>query len=629
MSPSPHPQPDRSPLRRAWTLAILVPATCLFAIALTAPGPSSGPGSPASLGAVHAAKVAGDGGASLQSNDMRISQVYGGGGNAGAPFQCDFIEIFNGGSTTISVNGWSVQYASATGTSWQVTAINGSIPAGKYYLIQEVCGANGAALPTPDATGTIAMAAASGKVALVNSTTALTGQGLGGSSVVDFVGYGTASSCEGSPPGSCTTAAPALGNTTAALRGNDGCVDTDHNANDFAAGSPNPRNSSSPFKDCAAPTPTPTETLTPSITPTPSSTPTPSHTPTPTVTGGPTSTETPTPTVTATPTVTSTPTPSPTPQVSTSLVINEIDYDQPGTDAAEFIEIKNISASAIGLQGWTVELINGNNGGATPYPPSPIALQNVNLAAGDYYVVCGTGSSVPNCDLFVSSFTIQNGPPDAVGLRNGGTLVDTVSYEGNTGVPYTEGSGAGLQDAENGTTSISRCADGIDTNQNNVDFWSEASPISPGEANPCVATPTPTPSNTHTPTATPTDSAPPTDTSTPSATPTPSATSTATLTPTATLTSTATLSPTATRTPISGAARGDCNRDAAITAADMSALVLEVFDGDGMVPGDAPGGTFAGDPIGCNPNGDGTINAGDLSCLTQVLFGNPGVCVIP
>lgn len=52
------------------------------------------------------------------------------------------------------------------------------------------------------------------------------------------------------------------------------------------------------------------------------------------------------------------------------------------------------------------------------------------------------------CDLDVApdSNLIQNGDPDAVAISLGGTIVDTVSYRGNTGAPYTEGSGAGLDD---------------------------------------------------------------------------------------------------------------------------------------------------------------------------------------
>src|SRR5438552_943330 len=105
-----------------------------------------------------------------------ISQIYGGGGNSGATFTNDFVELFNPGSQAVSVNGWSVQYASSVGTSWQVTNLTGSIPAGGYYLVQESQGAGGTTpLPTPNASGTIAMAAGAGKVSLVASTIALTG----------------------------------------------------------------------------------------------------------------------------------------------------------------------------------------------------------------------------------------------------------------------------------------------------------------------------------------------------------------------------------------------------------------------------------------------------------------------
>ena len=45
-----------------------------------------------------------------------ISEVYGGGGNAGATYTNDFIELYNRTANAISLAGWSVQYASATGT---------------------------------------------------------------------------------------------------------------------------------------------------------------------------------------------------------------------------------------------------------------------------------------------------------------------------------------------------------------------------------------------------------------------------------------------------------------------------------------------------------------------------------
>ena len=170
-----------------------------------------------------------------------ISQVYGGGGNSGATLKNDFIELRNNGPTAVDLTGWSVQYASSTGTTWNGrTNLSGSIPAGGFYLIQQAQGAGGTVdLPTPDATGTIAMAGTAGKVALSRSTTALTGAcPTTDANVVDFVGFGSAANCfEGSAP------TGTLSNTTAALRGGDGSIDTNNNGADFAVGAPNPRNS--------------------------------------------------------------------------------------------------------------------------------------------------------------------------------------------------------------------------------------------------------------------------------------------------------------------------------------------------------------------------------------------------
>ena len=115
--------------------------------------------------------------AAAVSTTVVISQVYGGGGNSGATLKNDFVELFNRGATTVSLNGWSIQYASSAGTTWAVTNLtNVSLAPGQYYLVQEAQGTGGTVnLPTPDATGTIAMAAGAGKVALVSGTTALSG----------------------------------------------------------------------------------------------------------------------------------------------------------------------------------------------------------------------------------------------------------------------------------------------------------------------------------------------------------------------------------------------------------------------------------------------------------------------
>ena len=107
----------------------------------------------------------------LGSPTLVISQVYGGGGNSGAKYKNDFVELFNRGTTAVSVSGWSVQYASATGSSWQVTTLSGTIQPGHYYLVQEAAGSGGTTnLPTPDATGSISMSLSSGKVAPVSYT---------------------------------------------------------------------------------------------------------------------------------------------------------------------------------------------------------------------------------------------------------------------------------------------------------------------------------------------------------------------------------------------------------------------------------------------------------------------------
>ncbi|MBS1790805.1 MAG: lamin tail domain-containing protein [Acidobacteria bacterium] len=187
----------------------------------------------------------------MVSPDVVISQVYGAGGNSGATFQNDFIELFNRGNATVDLTGWAVQYAAATGTTWSKTDLSGMLAPGKYLLIQEAGGANGSPLPSPDITGAIAMAAAAGKVVLTNTNT-LIASGTScpaGATVVDLLGYGTTANCfEGSGPTANLSA------TTAAIRASNGCTETDNNASDFAVAAPNPRNSATPAIVCGAPT---------------------------------------------------------------------------------------------------------------------------------------------------------------------------------------------------------------------------------------------------------------------------------------------------------------------------------------------------------------------------------------
>lgn len=194
--------------------------------------------------------------------NLVISQVYGGGGNSGATYTHDFIEIFNRGTTTVNfaITPYSVQYAGATSNfSTNLTVINsGTIAPGQYFLIQEFSPSSpvGIAPPTPDAVGTINLAVTGGKVALVSGTAAVSnvscpGDDLStmptnpsGNNIVDFLGYGSASCYEGTGP------ATAHSNTTADFRKGGGCVDTNDNAADFLVFAPNPRNSSSPVNNC-------------------------------------------------------------------------------------------------------------------------------------------------------------------------------------------------------------------------------------------------------------------------------------------------------------------------------------------------------------------------------------------
>src|SRR6185369_941128 len=135
----------------------------------------------------------------VQAPHIVISQLYGGGGNTNATFQNDFVELYNPSGVTFDLTGWSLQYTSATGDSWEFTRqpIGGFIAPGEYYLISLASGgAVGSPLPAANIVGDINMAAGAGKVALVNSFDALEGFcPLGDPHIVDFVGYGTTATC--------------------------------------------------------------------------------------------------------------------------------------------------------------------------------------------------------------------------------------------------------------------------------------------------------------------------------------------------------------------------------------------------------------------------------------------------
>ncbi len=189
--------------------------------------------------------------------DVVISQVYGGGGNSQATYRNDFVELFNRSTNVVSLSGWSIQYASATGTgnfsANGIVTLSGSLQPGQHYLIQLAGGATGTPLPVAaDLSSTaINMSGSAGKIALINGTAGLACNGASVScsaaqlaSIIDLVGYGNANFFEGS------TAAPTLTNSTAALRNGAGCTDSNQNGTDFTAGAPQPHDLGSAATPC-------------------------------------------------------------------------------------------------------------------------------------------------------------------------------------------------------------------------------------------------------------------------------------------------------------------------------------------------------------------------------------------
>jgi hypothetical protein len=203
---------------------------------------------PLALAALGAALLFAPAAAPAGTPTIVVAEVFAGGGNSGAPYANDYVELFNRSSSTVNLSGWTLQYASASSTAWDVTPLSGTLGAGDVFLVKLASnGAVGAALPAADATGTTNLAASGGKLAVVSTATALTCGATAGSctasSIADLVGYGTATDYEGQ-------AAPAATNTLALVRAGGGCTDSDDNAADFATGTPSPRNAAGPESPC-------------------------------------------------------------------------------------------------------------------------------------------------------------------------------------------------------------------------------------------------------------------------------------------------------------------------------------------------------------------------------------------
>jgi hypothetical protein len=165
------------------------------------------------------------------------------------------------------------------------------------------------------------------------------------------------------------------------------------------------------------------------------------------------------------------------------LKINEVDYDQFGIDTSEFIEIVNPSSTPLALGLVKVLLFNGTSN----LLYDSIQLPSGTLNPGEFFVICGSAGTVPNCDLALaaSSNIVQNGSPDAIALWDSlwSIVIDAVSYEGGCPSPYVEGVGvpAAQSDSTQNYTSIGRYPDGMDTENNSADFHLQC--ITPGAPN--------------------------------------------------------------------------------------------------------------------------------------------------
>jgi len=165
-----------------------------------------------------------------------------------------------------------------------------------------------------------------------------------------------------------------------------------------------------------------------------------------------------------------------------ALVINEVDYDQRGADDAEFVEVVNPNPSAVDLADYRIELINGSNGRRYgSYAPTGRLEAGAYLVIGDQAVIDAMSSGTVTLPL--KSGGLQNGP-DAVRIVEAATgrVLDGVHYR--DAVPgFGEGAPAPRDDT-GAPTSIGRCPDGFDSDDNGADFATMTP--SPGAANACA-----------------------------------------------------------------------------------------------------------------------------------------------
>ena len=164
--------------------------------------------------------------------------------------------------------------------------------------------------------------------------------------------------------------------------------------------------------------------------------------------------------------------PPPQPAEPAKLVINEVDYDQVGTDGNGFVEIKNAGVAAADLS--NVDLVAVNGGDSSEY---------------DRVALTGTLAAGGHLDLAIE---LQNGAPDGLALLEGTTLLDALSYEGGINAASVGGQTYNLvegtvlptavEDSNTVAGSLIRNPDGKDTNDAAAD-WAFTTTITRGAAN--------------------------------------------------------------------------------------------------------------------------------------------------
>ena len=186
--------------------------------------------------------------------DVIITQVYGGGGNSGATYKSDFIELYNTTAADIDISGWSLQYAAAANITAEITSANTivfpastTIKAKNHYSIKCADGGGGVEWSAGtfdwEPTATLALGGTNGKVMLMKNSTRITPSTL--SAIIDdpnfgdYVPFGT-----GCAPVYGSNMSKNLSATQGALRKSAAGIYqyTGDIGNDFELATPNPRN---------------------------------------------------------------------------------------------------------------------------------------------------------------------------------------------------------------------------------------------------------------------------------------------------------------------------------------------------------------------------------------------------